>query len=246
MPDSESATMDNSASMVDRAGSPGPSIDADDVDRLLAHIAYLQERGLRIRSRRHTYGHMGATVTDTALQAGWNYKRSVQPRVTHVLKALDDQPTTTAFLKLLDEQGAEEVLRLRGRKPVIAKHLARLLQAEGIETEAQLRDWVVLPDSRAKLMAIKGVKKKTADYLAIRAGVIEAVAIDIHLRHCISDAGIQCDRYDEAAALAKAAAHRLGVAPANLESAIWRYYAAAQEPAVIQPEEQTEQIAPSL
>lgn len=186
---------------MDTTASASPPVAKVDVDLLVAHIKRLRELGLHIRPRRDAYGHMGATIADAALQAGWDYPRFVQPRVTRVLAALEGKPTTTDFLDLLDREGAEAALDVRGRKPRVARRLARLLQAEGVETEAQLRDWIVEGGSREKLIALKGV----------------------------SDAGIGDTGYDDAAAIVRATARELGTTPASLEGAIWRYQRRAKD-----------------
>jgi hypothetical protein len=46
---------------------------------------YVTSKGvLDERSRGKPYGHMGATITDTALQARWNYAKAVRPRARRV------------------------------------------------------------------------------------------------------------------------------------------------------------------
>lgn len=190
------------------------------VARLVAHIKALE--GFELTARR-TYGHMGATITDVALQARWKYRTQVYPRVKHVRQDYPEAETTSGFLKVLKREGAHTVLRTRSDKVQIAVELAGLLARRDIETEAQLRDWVVKKGSRERLLRVGGVGPKTADYLAIRAGVNEAVAVDIHVRRFLRAAGVKYRDYDEAAAIIAAAARKMNVAPTELDGAIWRY-----------------------
>ena len=85
------------------------------------------------------YNHMGATITDAALQAGINYDSVVRPRVQHLRLDYPQASTTSGFLRLLNEQGAEKDLRWKhSEKPARAVALATFLQTECVEPEADL------------------------------------------------------------------------------------------------------------
>lgn len=196
-----------------------PTIDTA-VARLVAYIDTLKDFEIKARK---PYDHMGATITDVALQARWNYKRQVRPSARHVRDTYPEAATTSGFLRVIKLQGGvHQLLSTHSEKAQIAVKLAELLARREIETEAQLRDWIVQPGSREHLMKIRGVGPKTADYLAIRAGVEDAVAVDVHLRRFLRATGVEAEGYDEAAALIAAAAREKDVEPAELEGAIWR------------------------
>ena len=197
-------------------------LDDNRVAQLIAHFDTLKD--FEIRPRSAPYGHMGATITDAALQARWNYRRAVQPRVQRVRTKLDGKPTTRDFLGLLKgQEGAERALSVRGGKAIIAHDLTTLLAAEGVETEADLRSWIVKSENREQLLTIRGVGPKTADYLGLLVGISDAVAVDVHVRRFLAKAGVTTHSYDDAAAVVAGAAKILGHTPADLEGSIWRY-----------------------
>ena len=47
------------------------------------------------------YNHMGATIIDSVLQAGLNYKYVVYPRVQKILQDFHDYTTTCDFIILM-------------------------------------------------------------------------------------------------------------------------------------------------
>lgn len=196
---------------------------ADDprVERL---VAYIQRTGLLADRARHTsYGHMGATITDVALQARWNYTRQVRPRAKRVRKLYPEAATTSEFRTLIaDPHTARTVLDTRHDAKIrLAQALAALLADANVETEERLRTWVDEPGNRARLRAIRGVGPKTSAYLAIRVGAVDDVAIDVHLRRFLRAA--QVETHGDAAVIIARAARSLGVTPADLDGAIWRY-----------------------
>src|SRR5690349_16832560 len=75
------------------------------------------------------YQHMGATIVDAILQAGLKYDTVVRPRVRRILKSYPNERTTSAFAALLDAQGAEEIVRMRGAKPMRVVTLTEFLKS---------------------------------------------------------------------------------------------------------------------
>jgi|GEM_PF-719147 len=186
--------------------------------------AYITHQGVLDGISRGTpYGHMGATITDVALQARWNYAHTVRPRAKQVRARYPEAATTTLFCELIaDPIQAQRVLKTKHVGKIrIAQALAAFLAAAHVETEEQLRTWVDAPGNRRQLLAIHGVGPKTAAYLAIRAGAPDAVAVDVHLRRFLGEAPI--DTRGDGDVVITAAARILGMAPADLDGAIWRY-----------------------
>lgn len=175
-------------------------------------------KGLKIRPRGAPYGHMGATITDAALQAGWNYTRTVLPRVKHVLKHYRDADTTSKFRDLIAETGnARTVLQTHHAKKVaITQAFATQLADDRVETEEQLRIWIACPSHRELLRAIPGVGRKTAAYLALLSGARDYVAVDVHLRRFLHETRVEAD--GDAEAVFIAAAHMLGEARVGARS----------------------------
>jgi hypothetical protein len=162
------------------------------------------------------YDHMGAIITEAALQAGMGYNTVVKPRVMRLLEAWPEAHTVDGFLARVTAEGLNTVLAWSdSEKPGRALRLAHLLADENVQSVDDLRAWCLLPDSRGKLMQLKGVKAKTADYLALVAGV-PAVAVDRHIRSFVGGGSD-----DEVRTLFTAAAERVDVDLGVLDQVVW-------------------------
>jgi len=100
--------------------------------------------------------------------------------------------------------------------------MAVLLQYQGVETEAELAEWLSVPESSDLLRSIRGVGPKTFDYLCSLVGR-PAIAIDRHLLTFASWAGVTARPYDEMATIFQAAAHLLDVEYVTLDRTVWEY-----------------------
>jgi hypothetical protein len=169
------------------------------------------------------YHHMGATLADAVLQRGIDYKSVVEPRIKRLLAAYSKATTTSAFARVVTEQGAAQVLDWsEGQKPQTMTALINLLLENGIETEDELKAWLERPDNIRLLQRIKGIKDRTADYLQILVG-IQTVAVDMHLFDFLAEAGVPTRNYAEAHKILRETAALIGVEPAKLDHSIWRY-----------------------
>jgi hypothetical protein len=169
------------------------------------------------------YNHMGATITDAVLQAGIVYDTVVRPRVEHIRQSYPEASTPNGFLKLVAEKSAENVLKWNHpEKPARAVALATFFQAEGIETEGDLSNWLAIDENLPRLLEIRGIGPKTVDYLKILTGMNTA-AVDRHMYTFLKEAGIQVQGYDDAKALLNATADEMGIYRPALDYSIWRY-----------------------
>jgi len=175
------------------------------------------------------YGHMGALLTDVALQSGINYTAVVLPRVQKLRKDHPEARTTSAFVQLLEDVGAEKLLQWTGRKLTTLKALAQLLMSVEVETEDDLKTWIDRPGNLARLRQIKGIKHKSADYILLLLGR-ENVAVDRHLYRFLEEAGLPTSNYGDAHALISAAAVLLGHSPSLLDHSIWLHMSTRQLP----------------
>ncbi len=126
-----------------------------------------------------SYGHIGATIADAVLQARRDYESYVTPRTKRIMKNWPRETTVTALLDLLKSIPAAEFLNCKdsetsrswlGRRVERFCAILQLLKQEEIESEADLRAWLVKDSNLPKLHAIKGVGPKTVDYLKILVG----------------------------------------------------------------------------
>ena len=93
---------------------------------------------------------------------------------------------------------------------------------ERVDTEAELRDWLLHGDGVTKLRAIHGIGPKTADYFKILVGIAES-AIDRHLFGFLTLAGMEPVGYKEAQIIINATADLLHVGRAYFDHSIWQY-----------------------
>ena len=169
------------------------------------------------------YCHMGATICDAVLQAGVRYETVVRPRIRRMLETCPEAAKTSGFLRLIQARRLKEVILWNHEeKPRRIRELTRYLAREGIETEDDLADWLAEEAYRPRLLMLRGIGPKTADYLKILAGIPTA-APDRYVRRVLRDAGITAGSYDEERDILNAAADEMGVDRAVLDHSIWRY-----------------------
>jgi hypothetical protein len=135
-----------------------------------------------VEAGRARYDHMGALLADAALQAAIDFNSVVKPRVQRMLAAWPEADTVARFLVRVRAEGLHQVLDWTdAEKPSRAVRLADLLTDEGVDSVDELRNWSLRPGSRAKLLKLKGVGEKTADYIAMLAGA-PVLAVDRRIR----------------------------------------------------------------
>ena len=169
------------------------------------------------------YDHIGATVADAILQANRRYVSFVAPRVRRILDRFPSQRTTTDTLKILRTVPTFDFLRLNDpARAMRFEAVLALFMHEGVDTEAELRDWLRHSDGATKLRTIQGIGPKTADYFKILVGIPES-AIDRHLLRFLILAGIEPVGYEDAQAIINATADHMGVGRAHFDHSIWQY-----------------------
>lgn len=169
------------------------------------------------------YGHVGATLADAVLQANNNYERNVRHRIARIRSIYAGHVRLSDLQGLLSRISIQEFLDWQGtRKPQTFRDLMDLLGDEGVDTEDEIRTWLQTPGARAKLLAIRFVGEKTADYLGILVG-LPKVAMDRHLDGFLAEAGIGKQTYALNQDVIYQAADTLKVERAHLDHSIWRY-----------------------
>lgn len=195
----------------------------------LARFVSTLEGFPRIPKPRRSYGHMGATITDTILQAGMNYRTVVEPRVRNLMQEHPEADTTTGFRNLIAFQGLKSLIRWdHAEKPRRIMDLTWFFSNEGLETEESLRDWLVRPGNANLLTCLKGVGQKTVDYLKMLAGV-PSVAIDRHVRVLVHQVGLPYTRYSDLQQVVQLAADHLRMDRSGFDWAIWSYMSSGEQ-----------------
>lgn len=170
------------------------------------------------------YSNLGAVIADTALQAGTNYERVVWPRIKAYLAEYGELTTLTDFVALADSVGLGTVFNWKGQRKVkVMQDLIAFCAANDVNTVDDLAQLLRRTDVRGQLMEIKGVKEKSANYIAMLVGV-EAIAVDRHLRTFADLAELPPSL--DFASLATAyeiAAGILGITPRTMDHSVWTW-----------------------
>ena len=188
-------------------------------ERLVTYVGGLPD----FRMYEGPYDHIGATVADAILQANRHYVSFVTPRVQRIRNRFPSDPTTAAALAILrststiDFLGVNDPIRAARFEAVLA-----LFTQEGVETEADLREWLVHREGIVKVQTIVGIGPKTADYFKILVGLPES-AMDRHLFGFLDLAGVTAVGYRGAQTTINAAADLLGMNRAHFDHSIWQY-----------------------
>jgi hypothetical protein len=165
--------------------------------------------------------HVGAVLADAALQPGVDYKSVVEPRVKRFVHDFPVAITVSGVRALLETCDASTLLGNRNaRKCGVFRSLVDLLGKEGVETISDLRAWLDRPGTKAQLLAIHGVKHKTAAYLRLLVG-LPAIAIDVHLRRLASEVGVEGSD-EELETFYTVAAEAEGVSLRDLDGSLWQ------------------------
>lgn len=192
-------------------------LEANDLVKYISSLS-----GFQLSSPGYPYNHMGATIVDTILQAGLNWRAVVKPRIDKV-KTYTNAKTTSGFLAILEIVGVKTLLDWEdNEKPNRVLNLARVLISQNIETEYDLRLWLSDPKNESKLLQQRGIGNKTLDYIKMLSG-LQSVAVDRHLMNFLKKAGIICTDYFQAHFIIRSTAKLLGVQEVILDHSIWKY-----------------------
>lgn len=176
-----------------------------------------------IKYSSNTYNHMGATLTDAGLQAGLNYRNVVYPRIMRLINERPRAKKTSDFLSIINKEGICELIRWsHPEKPRRIYDMALMLSEYGIESECDLTSWLECSASRERLMSIRGVGKKTVDYLYKLAGGC-SIVIDRHLINFAFSAGILNKDYSEMKKIYEYVGDLMEIDYSSLDYTIWFY-----------------------
>lgn len=193
-----------------------------EAQKLANFVNSLDDFDIRTRSQR-TYQHMGATITDSILQAGLNYRTVVAPRVNRLLEQYPEAYTTDGFLDIINTYGLRSLINWRHpEKPQRIYELALLLHQHHIDTEDILRYWLQEAESEKLLLQLKGIGPKTIDYLKMLVG-LQSIAVDRHIRTFVKAAGLKHTQYEDIRQVVEITAHILALDRNSFDLSIWLY-----------------------
>lgn len=174
-------------------------------------------------TQKKPYYNMGATLTDAVLQAGMNYKNVVFPRVCNILTNFPDFTTTCDFIILFQTIPIERIMQWKNKnKQETVCKLAWFLYDKKIQTEDDLAEWLKIDDNSESLLQIKGIGRKTIDYLKLLSG-LQAIPIDRHMFQFLALAGVVTSSYKEASRILRETAKHLQIEECVLDKTIWNY-----------------------
>ncbi len=169
------------------------------------------------------YYHMGATITDSILQAGLNYQHVVYPRVLKLLTDYSYFKTTCDFIILFHAFPLSELITWKNEvKLERIKSLSWFFYKNKLENEDQLSNWLNSKENVADLFRIDGIGPKTIDYLKMLSGN-QSIAVDRHLFKFLELANIYVRTYQEANALYQEAAKELKLTQYELDRKVWLF-----------------------
>ena len=176
------------------------------------------------------YGHVGAVIVDTCLQAGLNYRTVVRPRVERLIAGSPLYRTTSGFAQYVNSPNLESLIDWHGTEKLERiRDVTGLLLTNSVDTELELRDWLQNEVNILALRNIRGIGPKSVDYMRKLVG-IPAIPIDRHLKTFATSAGVNLDKYAELEQCYRFAADLLGVSLFVLDSAIWDMVSATSRP----------------
>lgn len=190
-----------------------------EANKFVAYIRNLPDFALR--EEISTYNHIGATLTDVIFQPGINYETAVKPRVNKI-RSYGTASMISGIQSLFRRVDAEDFFHWKGRKPRDFLRIVNFFARENVETEEDLKTWMLNPANVKRLKLQSGFGNKTADYLKILVG-IPSVAVDRHLVTMLERAGIITNEYAEARSILFDAAQMMGINLSALDQSIWWY-----------------------
>lgn len=174
-------------------------------------------------TQRTPYYNMTATITDSVLQAGMNYKTIVYPRVYNILKKYSEYKTTCDFIILFKTIPISEIIQWKNkRKQDTICELAWYLYNCDVNTEDDLAEWILDDRNAESLLSICGVGRKTIDYMKLLSGQ-QAIPVDRHMFQFLEIAGVLTNSYCEASKILRKTASVLGIGESVLDRTIWNY-----------------------
>lgn len=147
-------------------------------------------------ARRPDYGHAGAVLADSILQAGLNYRAVVLPRVERILRSFPNMHTISTLLPLVESGRSGDFLDWQHPAKISRfDQLVRFMHREDLDTTADIREALGSAQFIRDLQSLSGVGPKTVDYMCCLVG-IESIAVDRHIKTFAAKAGVRESDYD--------------------------------------------------
>lgn len=190
--------------------------------RKVADFATLEGISVKERSARGSYGHLGAVLADSVLQAGLNYASVVRPRVHRILKDYPEAATIDPLISIVRAGETNQFLNwTHDIKESRFNELVKKIHQFGVKDVYDLRDLLQEEVACIELQTLKGIGPKTVDYMSCLVG-IESIAVDRHIRTYAKRAGVQGSEYYYLKKIFCFAADLLSVSRREFDAWVWR------------------------
>lgn len=165
--------------------------------------------------------NIGCLLVELILQPGLNYRNTVLPRVRKYKKSYASFYRLSDFELLISIYTVEGILQIRNkRKMNTLENLIKVLRNEKIEYVFELIEFAKTKKFRDKLLSIKGIGKKSVDYLLILLNE-DSIAIDRHLYNFANIFNYSLD-YDSIKSLYIDIANELNMKFKDIDYFVWK------------------------
>ena len=172
---------------------------------------------------RPVYQHMGAILADSILQAGLNYAKVVKPRIATILRTFPHATTINILKSVIEQEGSAKFLQWEHREKVSRfDNLVAFMAEAEVDSAFELSRALLHKSFRTDIQHVKGIGRKTVDYMACLVGV-DCIAVDRHIRGFAEHAGLEDAGYDFLREVFSFAADLLSISRREFDSSIWRY-----------------------
>lgn len=174
--------------------------------------------------------HLGEILANTILQAGLNYETVVKPRLKRIRNLYPEMFNISSCWHAIEKDGSKYILLWKhDEKPKRFEDLVRFFKDQKIDNVNELKEYLEKPNHHPDILKIKGIGKKTLDYLSMLVGVSFAgVAVDRHIKEFLNEAGICENNYDKIKIMIETTADALNIRRCELDHAIWKYQSTKQ------------------
>lgn len=181
-------------------------------------------------AQRPDYGHAGALLADSILQAGLNYRAVVLPRVERILRSFPNIDTISALLPLVEGEHSGDFLDWRHPVKILRfDQLVRFMHSKALDTTTDIREALESARFRSDLQSLSGVGPKTVDYMCCLAG-IDSIAVDRHIKTFAAKAGLQNSDYEFLKLSFCFAADLLSISRREFDAWVWSRESGAVRP----------------
>jgi len=174
-------------------------------------------------SEKVVYNHIAALYTDIVLQSGLNYRNVVLPRVRRIITRYPETFSIPNLRLLLEKESLSNLMDWSHSVKIDRmKSLIQFSIENGINTEIDLKRFLLTESNRIKFLEINGVGPKTLDY-TLKLLNFDTIAVDRHITSFIQMAGLGRKDYFETKNVVEYAADLLNISRSSMDASIWHY-----------------------